>query len=450
MPWSTKDVVHHNKRAAKSSKARKVWVKVANAQLSEHGDEGRAIRIANSVADKVHASELTNYSTVNAPVDNSNPESKKMQSKPQTINTPAKDEPMTHDEILNEAVNDAEHLFTTRVNYSGKQDMENNSQNPHETNDPDRNTRMLASKIESMFDPYNFAVPHRKSFKRYDAGDKSMEDHDALLKKHGFEHEDTDITNQDFRGNTNGIHRYVKYEKKSKSENKNKNKNISEIVHVAAYSDPHDKRENGVHYIDHFKYHKDDIDGEHPETTEFEHFNEIKKTLGKAKPAPKKVESASEPVMASFDLGFQADEAPIVIAADGVSRYTTAKIARDHEKFKDVIAKHYHATDKRGRKVAPKFGWRKIFTRQNAIHEFSHNHPVAPKIKIRRKHIDGKASYVVHVKMPHLDAKGKPTGKHIFNRKVVTSSPSRVLHQMLTHARIAQSTGKQYRGPKPT
>jgi uncharacterized protein YdaT len=296
MPWSTKDVVHHNKRAAKSSKARKVWVKVANAQLSEHGDEGRAIRIANSVADKVHASELTNYSTVNAPVDNSNPESKKMQSKPQSINTPAKDKPMTHEEILNEAVNDAEHLFTTRVNYSGKQDMENNSQNPHETNDPDKNTRMLAS----------------------------------------------------------------------------------------------------------------------------------------------------------FDLGLQADEAPIVIAADGVSRYTTAKIARDHEKFKDVIAKHYHATDKRGRKVAPKFGWRKIFTRQNAIHEFTHPHPVAPTIKIKRKHIDGKASYVVHVKMPHLDKKGKPTGKHIFNRKVVTSSPSRVLHQMLTHARIAQSTGKQYRGPKPT
>jgi len=447
MPWSTKDVHKHNKRAAKSGKARKVWVKVANAQLSEHGDEGRAIRIANSVADKVHASELTNYSTVNAPVDNSNPESKKMQSKPQSINTPAKDEPMTHDEILNEAVNDAEHLFTTRVNYSGKQDMENNSQSPHETNSPDRNTSMLAKKIESAFNPYNFSVPHRKtSFKSYDNDDKSMEDHDALLKKHGFEHEGTDVINQDLHGNTNGVHRYVKYDKKSKS----KYKTPSEIVEVTGYSDPHDERGNGVYFVDHHKYDKDDIDGEHPDTTEFGHFNEIKKALGKAKPAPKKVESSTESVMATFNLGLQEDEAPLVTAADGTSKYTTAKIARDHEKFKDIIAKHYHAVDKRGRRVAPKFGWRKIFTRQNAIHEFSHHHPVAPKIVIKRKHIAGQASYVVHVKMPHLDKKGKPTGKHIFNRKVVTSSPSRVLHQMLTHARIAQSTGKQYRGPKPT
>jgi hypothetical protein len=302
MPWQTSDVKHHNKKAAKSRKARKAWVKVANSQLADHGDEGRAIIIANAVADKVHASELTNYSTVNAPVDNSNPESKKMQSKPQTINTPAKDEPMTHDEILNEAVQDAEHLFTTRVNYSGKQDMENNSQNPHETNDPGKNTRMLANTVSS-----------------------------------------------------------------------------------------------------------------------------------------------------SFHLGIQEDEPPIsVTAADTVSKYTTAKIAKDHENFKDVIGKHYHATDKRGRKVPAKFSWRKIFTRQNAIHEFTHANPVAPKIKIKRKHVAGKTSYTVHVKMPHLDKKGRPTGKHIFNRKVVTDRPSRVLHQMLTHARIAQSTGKQYRGPKPT
>jgi len=447
MPWSTKDVVHHNKKAAKSRKSRKAWVKVANSQLADHGDEGRAIRIANYVADKVHASELTNYSTVNAPVDNSNPESKKMQSKPQSINTPAKDEPMTHDEVLNQAVQDTEHLFTTRVNYSGKQDMENNSQNPHETNDPFKNTRMLAKKIEAAFDPYNFSVPHRKtSHKSYDNDDKSMEDHDALLKKHGFEHEGTDVINQDLYGNTNGVHRYVKHHP-----SKTKKYNPSEIVEVTGYSSPHDKRENGVYFVDHHKYDKDDIDGMHPHTTEFGHFNEIKKTLGRAKPAPKKVESSTESVSSTFHLGIQEDEEPIsVTAADRVSRYTTPKIAKDHENFKDVISKHYHATDRRGRKVPAKFTWRKIFTRQNAIHEFTHPNAVAPKIKIKRKHVAGKTSYTVHVKMPHLDKKGRPTGKHIFNRKVVTDKPARVLHQMLTHARIAQSTGKQYRGPKPT
>ena len=49
MPWNSKDVSGKTK-AAKSPKAKRQWVDVANSVLKKTGDEGRAIREANSVA----------------------------------------------------------------------------------------------------------------------------------------------------------------------------------------------------------------------------------------------------------------------------------------------------------------------------------------------------------------------------------------------------------------
>lgn len=56
MPWgsSKTSVGGHNKRAAKSKKTRRAWSKTANAVLKRTGDEGQAIRVANSLADKFY------------------------------------------------------------------------------------------------------------------------------------------------------------------------------------------------------------------------------------------------------------------------------------------------------------------------------------------------------------------------------------------------------------
>jgi uncharacterized protein YdaT len=262
MPWTSSDVHKHNKKAAKSSKARAVWVKVANAQLKEHGDEGRAIRVANSVADRVHASdempgqkelsdsfkklkaagykrvnekasnnrvqslfkndkgkkiivdhrikavdgvplvsfrspifnevhtnvndairqnnrkilasEMSNYSTVNAPVDKSNPESQKMQSKPQFINSPARDEPYTKDESLNQAVDEAEHHYKTKINYAGNMDIQLAPRRENPTYSPDGNTPMLASTATAT-------TKDKKIFTRHY---NAMEHHLTEAKKH--------------------------------------------------------------------------------------------------------------------------------------------------------------------------------------------------------------------------------------------------------------------------
>lgn len=47
MPWSGKDALKHTK-AAKSEKDQRLWNAVANRLLKDTGDEGKAIRIANS------------------------------------------------------------------------------------------------------------------------------------------------------------------------------------------------------------------------------------------------------------------------------------------------------------------------------------------------------------------------------------------------------------------
>jgi len=51
MPWKKSDARRHTKKA-KSAKSQRQWSAVANSILERTGDEGRAIRGANSVAKK--------------------------------------------------------------------------------------------------------------------------------------------------------------------------------------------------------------------------------------------------------------------------------------------------------------------------------------------------------------------------------------------------------------
>ena len=50
MPWTVADVDRHYRGLADAEK--QLWVDVANRQLAEHGDEGRAIREANAVLNR--------------------------------------------------------------------------------------------------------------------------------------------------------------------------------------------------------------------------------------------------------------------------------------------------------------------------------------------------------------------------------------------------------------
>ena len=52
MPWSPADAEQHTK-AAKTPALQRLWAKVANEQLQKTGDEGRAIRIANTAVVRV-------------------------------------------------------------------------------------------------------------------------------------------------------------------------------------------------------------------------------------------------------------------------------------------------------------------------------------------------------------------------------------------------------------
>ena len=58
MPWTAEDVDRHHKGL--NGPAKRLWLAVANQQLADHGDEGRAIREANAVVDRyldAHASD---------------------------------------------------------------------------------------------------------------------------------------------------------------------------------------------------------------------------------------------------------------------------------------------------------------------------------------------------------------------------------------------------------
>jgi uncharacterized protein YdaT len=52
MPWSMKDAPTHTKKAT-TPKTQKAFAKVANKVLKESKDEGKAIKIANSVVAKI-------------------------------------------------------------------------------------------------------------------------------------------------------------------------------------------------------------------------------------------------------------------------------------------------------------------------------------------------------------------------------------------------------------
>lgn len=47
MPWEPKDAAKHTKAAVSDSQKKK-WAAIANSVLAKDGDEGKAIRIANS------------------------------------------------------------------------------------------------------------------------------------------------------------------------------------------------------------------------------------------------------------------------------------------------------------------------------------------------------------------------------------------------------------------
>ena len=51
MPWSLGDALRHTKKAT-TKKSKSAWSATANSVLSRSGDEGKAVRIANSVVAK--------------------------------------------------------------------------------------------------------------------------------------------------------------------------------------------------------------------------------------------------------------------------------------------------------------------------------------------------------------------------------------------------------------
>jgi hypothetical protein len=53
MPWGYSDAKRHTKKATTPA-AEKQWSAVANSVLSDSGDEGKAVRIANGVVKKRH------------------------------------------------------------------------------------------------------------------------------------------------------------------------------------------------------------------------------------------------------------------------------------------------------------------------------------------------------------------------------------------------------------
>ena len=53
MPWISDDAVKHT-HLADTKDRRHLWMVVANSQLTQHGDEARAIREANAAVAKSH------------------------------------------------------------------------------------------------------------------------------------------------------------------------------------------------------------------------------------------------------------------------------------------------------------------------------------------------------------------------------------------------------------
>src|SRR5262245_17139958 len=62
MPWNPEDAERHTKKAD-DTKRQRTWAEVANSVLSDTGDEGRAIREANSAVVRPGHSGVTGYDT---------------------------------------------------------------------------------------------------------------------------------------------------------------------------------------------------------------------------------------------------------------------------------------------------------------------------------------------------------------------------------------------------
>jgi hypothetical protein len=118
--------------------------------------------------------------------------------------------------------------------------------------------------------------------------------------------------------------------------------------------------------------------------------------------------------------------------APKVSRYTVAKIKRDHASFLKVLAKHF---------TGKPHSWSKAITKQSFIHRFLHKNKNAPIVSIKRHHVTMEPHYIVRVRQPHPEA-GK---NHLYNRAVRTKNPAKVLHSMLSEARVSREAGKQVR-----
>ncbi|MDE1907529.1 MAG: hypothetical protein KGH75_13880 [Rhodospirillales bacterium] len=144
MPWEESDVVKHNKDAAKNKKKKTLWVKIANKVLKKTGNEGRAIREANSVVNKIHASEITHYNRVNVPKIRDNLESKPMHAVPQVVDYEGREEPLTKNEAINEELNESPFL-TPRINYSSNMGLQLEPRRANNAWDSGNNSRMLAS-----------------------------------------------------------------------------------------------------------------------------------------------------------------------------------------------------------------------------------------------------------------------------------------------------------------
>jgi len=52
MPWVAADAPKFNASTRKSLHLRQVWANAANAALKQYGDEGKAVRVANSAVKK--------------------------------------------------------------------------------------------------------------------------------------------------------------------------------------------------------------------------------------------------------------------------------------------------------------------------------------------------------------------------------------------------------------
>lgn len=63
MPWQARDAKEHDSRA-NTKRKQKIWAEIANQQLKEHGDEGRAIRIANHAISQIGKADKEPYGDV--------------------------------------------------------------------------------------------------------------------------------------------------------------------------------------------------------------------------------------------------------------------------------------------------------------------------------------------------------------------------------------------------